>query len=400
MEHQNEQLSKEFLSKFKDSAELDDFFSKMYKDALQKMLEGELDNHLGFGKSERTEAQKDNYRNGHGKKKIKTTLGELEIMTPRDRNSSFDPVIVEKRQSVLGKIEDVVLGLYSKGMSVRDIEQQVKELYGISVSDTEVSRITNRLLEAIKEWQTRPLDAFYPVLWIDAIHINIKDNYQIKKKAVYIIIGLKKDGYKEPLGLWIESVESSTFWMKTLDDLKARGVNDILLVVSDNLTGLTKGIKVVFPACLTQLCIVHQIRNSLLRVAYKDKKDFAELLKDIYKAPDQETARKALEILDLHFGKKYPWVIKAWERDWDNLMIFLEFPMEMRKFIYTTNIIENVNRNIRKYTKNRTMFPNDDAAIKAVYLTLQKQWLNWKKLRFQNWQIVMAQVEEYFPGRF
>ena len=394
-----DKIDKKTVSQFKNAEELDDYFSKMYKEALQSMLEGELDNHLGHLKHERTDAKKSNYRNGSGKKKIKSKYGELEIDTPRDRNSSFKPQIIEKRKSVLGKIEDIVIGLYSRGMSVRDIEDQIEELYGITISDTEVSRITNKLLDQIKQWQNRPLEESYPIIWLDAIHIKIKDNYTIKNKAIYIIVGLNFEGYKEPLSIWIDKTESATFWLQVLDDLKSRGVKDVIFAVSDNLTGLTESIKAAFPNTITQICIVHQIRNSLRRIPSKDKAVFTELLKDVYKAPNEEQAAKSLQVLDENFGQKYPWVIRSWKNNWDNLIPYLNVPSDIRKLIYTTNIIENLNRVIRKYTKNRTMFPNDNSALKAVFLAVDKMQMSWKKGRINHWQLVIAQLELIFEDR-
>ena len=394
-----ELLNKELLSKIKNADELEEIFSEMYQEALQKMLEGEMENHLGFSKNERTEKKKVNYRNGTGKKTVKSKFGELEINTPRDRNASFEPMIVEKRKSVHNKIEDVVIGLYGRGMSVRDIEDQIKELYGITISDTEVSRITNKLLEQIHAWQNRPLESQYPVIWLDAIHFKIRDNYKVISKAIYIIVGLTNEGYKEPLSIWIEKNETATFWMQVLDDLKARGVDDIFVSVSDNLSGLTKAINAIFPKSLTQICIVHQIRNSLNRVAQKDKKRFVPLLKDVYKAPNEQQAKKALNVLDVKFGKKYSWVIKSWEREWENLTVYFNFPTDIRKLIYTTNIIENLNRNIRKYTKTKNMYPNDNAALKAVYLAIDKANNYWSRHRVANWQLVISQFFELFPDR-
>lgn len=399
MKNKNELLNKELLSKIKNADELEEIFSEMYQEALQKMLEGEMENHLGFSKGERTEKKKENYRNGTGKKTVRSKFGELEIDTPRDRNASFEPMIIEKRKSVHNKIEDVVIGLYSRGMSVRDIEDQIKELYGITISDTEVSRITNKLLEQIHAWQNRPLESQYPVIWMDAIHFKIRDNYKVISKAVYIIVGLTNDGYKEALSIWIGENETSTFWMQVLDDLKARGVEDIFVSVSDNLTGLTKAISTIFPKSLTQICIVHQVRNSLNRVARKDKKAFVALLKDVYKAPNEQQAKEALHKLNVKFGKKYAWIIKSWEREWENLTVYFNFPTDIRRLIYTTNIIENLNRNIRRYTKTKNMYPNDNAALKAVFLAVNKVNRHWEKKKVANWELIISQFLELFPNR-
>jgi len=392
-------FDKEFLSKFRNASDLENYFSQMYKDALQTMLEGEMDNHLGYSKYARTDEEKDNYRNGKSKKNLKTKLGKVTLEIPRDRNGDFSPEIVQKHQTIMGDIEDKVLGLYRIGLTTRDIETEIKELYGINISDTEVSRITNRVLEQVRDWQSRPLDEMYLVIWMDGIFFKVKENHRLISKAVYLIIGLNKQGYKEPLGMWINQTESSAFWLTVLDDLKKRGVKDIIISVSDNLTGLTEAINAVYPKCLTQVCIVHQIRNSLKYIASKDRREFVTMLKDVYQAPNRETAEKALDVLEIHWNKKYPAVIKSWRTNWDNLSIFFDFPSEIRKMIYTTNIIENANRVVRKYTKNRVLFPNDEAVLKAVFLTMQHLENLWSVQKIVNWENAINQFIILYPER-
>jgi putative transposase len=392
-------FDKEFLSKFKNATELENYFSDMYKQALQAMLEGEMDNHLGYSKYERTDEKKENFRNGNSKKTVKTKLGEIPIEIPRDRNGEFTPEIVQKNQTVMGDIEDKVLSLYSIGLTTRQVEEEIKEFYGINISDTEVSRITNRILEQVKEWQSRPLDSIYPVIWLDGIYFKVKENHRLLSKAIFIVVGLNKQGNKEPLGMWINQTESAAFWMSVLDDLKKRGIKDIIISASDNLTGLTEAITAVYPNCLTQICIVHQIRNSLKYVAYKDRKEFVSMLKDVYQAPNRDTAETALEVLDIHWGKKYPAVIKSWRNNWENLTVFFDFPSDIRKMIYTTNIIENLNRVLRKYTKNRVLFPSDDSVLKAVFLTIQRLEKQWLKQKIVLWENVINQFLILYPDR-
>jgi len=391
--------SKEFLQQFKTAKDLESYMSQMYRNALQAMLEGEMDEHLGHSRYERTEKEKENYRNGSIPKTVKTELGNIEIKTPRDRNGTFEPIIVSKRQTVMDNIEEAVIALYSKGMTTRDVEEQVERIYGIRISDTEVSRITNRLLEVLTQWQNRPLESVYPVIWLDGIRFKIRDTHKMVVKTIYLAIGLNLDGHKEPLGLWLNETESASFWMTVLDELKARGVKDIIISVTDNLTGLADAIKAVFPQCQTQICMVHQIRNSFKYVAFKDRKEFAEEMKKIYTAPTKLMAELELEKFEDKWFKKYPSVIRSWWNNWDNLSVYFDFPSDIRKIIYTTNIIENLNRVTRKFTKNRLMFPNDNAVKKAVFIALQHITKKWDKQTVNNWLVIFNQLQIMFPER-
>jgi len=363
------------------------------------MLEGEMDNHLGHAKYERTENEMSNYRNGSTPKTVKSELGNIEIQTPRDRNGTFEPLIIPKRQTVTDKIEDSVMALYSKGMTTRDVEEQIDRIYGIRISDSEVSRITNRLLEVITQWQNRPLESTYAVIWLDGIRFKIREAHKMTVKTMYLAVGLNMNGFKEPLGLWLSETETAGYWMTVLDELKARGVTDIIITATDNLSGLSQAITAIFPMCRTQICIVHQIRNSFKYIGRKDKREFTEDLKKIYTAPTREMGELSLEKLTEKWSKKYPAVVRSWQQNWENLSVFFDFPVEIRKIIYTTNVIENLNRVIRKFTKNRLMFPNDNAVKKVVFLALQHISDKWDKQTVSNWSLIYNQLSIMFPDR-
>jgi len=392
------ELDKDFLSQFKTQHDLNDYFSQMYKQALEQLLQGEMDNHLGFEKNQRTENEKMNFRNGSSEKTIKSDFGEIPIEVPRDRNSSFEPALIKKRDTVAENIEEVVLSLYGKGMTTRDIETQIQEIYGVELSDSSVSRITDRILDLVAQWQARALDSLYPIVWMDGIHFKVRHNHRIVSKVAYIAIGLNMQGKKEVMGIWIDHTENAAFWMKVLDEFKERGVKDILITATDNLKGFTAAIQAVFPKTLTQVCVTHQIRNSLLYVAHKNKREFARDLKLVYTAPTKEAAEQALEQLEDKWNKKYGRIIQSWKTNWERLSVFFEFPAEIRKIMYTTNVIENFNRMIRKYTKNRLIFPNDDAVMKAVFLTVQQVQGKWYT-PIGNWEMILLQFYHLYPDR-
>lgn len=300
-----------------------------------------MDEHLGYSKSQLSENS--NSRNGHGKKRIQTSLGEAEISVPRDRDSSFNPVVVPKRRNIVDGIENIIVSFYAKGMSVSDIQEQIKELYEFDLSTSAISRITDKVSNEIVAWQNRPLEPIYLIVRMDGIVFKVRENSKVIDKTIYIAVGLKRDGRKEVLGLWLGKNESAAFWMGVLTDMKARGVEDLLITATDNLTGFTGAIKSVFPQSSTQICVVHQIRNACKYVDWKDHKEFASDMKNIYCAPNREAAAHALEALDQKWGSKYSYAIKSWRRNWDELTVFFDFPLEIRKIIYTTNLIENLN---------------------------------------------------------
>jgi len=389
-------LSDDFLKQFKDGKQLNDFLGQIQKRAIEKMLEGELDGHLGYEKNEQSDSK--NARNGYGKKKIKTSYGESEIRVPRDRDASFNPMLVPKRESMVEGIEEVIVSLYAKGMSVSDIEEQIKDVYKFEVSSATISRITSRVAEDIIAWQNRPLDPVYLIVWMDGIVFKVRENSKVVNKTIYIAVGLRKDGYKEVLGMWLGKNESAAYWMTVLTDMKARGMEDILITATDNLNGFTQTIRTVFPQSATQVCVVHQIRNSCRYVVWKDKREFTQDMKDIYGAPTRQAAQAALESFASKWGSKYGYAIKSWKDNWEELTVFFDFPIEIRQIIYTTNLIENLNGKIRKYTKNKLSFPTDEAVLKSVYLALREVTKKWT-MPIRNWGIVLDQFLTIFGNR-
>ena len=362
----------DFLKQFKSGEELSNFLKQLQKRGLEKMLEGELDSHLDYKKSQRS--IEGNTRNGYSQKKVRSSYGEDSIKVPRDRDGSFNPMIVPKRKNMVDGIENVIVSLYAKGMSNSDIEEQISEVYGFDVSTSTISRITDRISNDIVAWQNRPLEPVYLIVWMDGIVFKVRENSKVVNKTIYIAVGLRRDGKKEVLGLWLGKNESAAFWMSVLTDMKARGVEDILITATDNLNGFTDTIRNVFPESRTQICVVHQIRNACRYVVWKDKKAFTKDMKLIYDAPTKQAAEAALEDFARNWNDKYSYAIKSWRDNWEDLTVFYEFPLEIRRIIYTTNLIENLNGKIRKYTKNKLSFPTDDAVMKSVYTLLKNNF--------------------------
>lgn len=389
-------LKEEFLKQFKNAGELDSFLGELQKRGVEQLLEGEMDAHLGYEKHQVSDAQ--NARNGHGNKTIRTSYGRSEIKVPRDRQSTFSPQLVPKRKSMVDGIENIIISLYAKGMSVSDIEAQLYELYGFQVSTSTISRITDRIASDISVWQSRPLEAIYPVVWMDGIVFKVRENSRVVNKAIHIAIGLNLEGKKQVLGMWLGKNESASFWMTVLTDLQVRGVKDILITATDNLIGFTDAIAAVFPQATKQICIVHQIRNSCKYVSYKDRKEFTADMRHIYNAPNEEAALSALEELEKKWNDKYGYAIRSWRNNWTELTAFLQFPIPIRKIIYTTNTIENLNGKIRKYTKNKLSFPTDEALQKSVYLAIIEATKNWSK-PIKNWGQILNQFLIIFEHR-
>lgn len=399
MDNQSPQLPKDFFKQFKNKEEFHTFFNSMFKQGVEEMLKGELDEHLGYEKHSKEGHNSGNSRNGSYKKKVKTeSLGDMVLNIPRDRNSEFEPQLVPKGSRMSDKLEEVIISMYSRGMTTSDISDQVKEVYGVDVSEGTISNVTNRVLEHVKEWQIRPLEKVYYTVWMDGIALKVKHNGKFINKCIYLVIGLKKDGHKEVLGMWMAETESASFWMTVLTDLKARGVDDILIACTDNLKGFTDAIKGVFPQAITQLCIVHQIRNSCKYVVWKDRKAFCTDLKEVYAAPNKDAAEHALEELNDKWGHKYRHAIQSWRNNWPELTSFFDFPLEIRKITYTTNVIENVNRGIRKYIKTKVQFPDDASAQKAVYLALMNIEKKWS-MALHNWGLILHQFVTIFENR-
>ena len=393
-----ELLSKEFLKQFKTEEDVSKFFKDLHSQVLEQMLQGEMDAHLGYEKHDVAGSNTGNSRNGSFPKTIQTEHGESTIQIPRDRNGEFEPVIVPKHQSRGLSIEKLVISLYAKGMSVSDIEEELRSIYEINLSGSSISIITNKVIQAAQEWQNRPLERQYLIVWMDGIILKSRDGGKVINKTVYICVGLPKTGKKEVLGLWVGKAESASFWMSVLTDLKARGVEDILITCTDNLNGFTDTIRSVFPEAATQICVVHQIRNSCRYVTYKDLKKFTVDLKTIYGAVNKEAAATALDAFEQKWDSKYRYAVRSWRTNWDDLTTFFDYPVEIRKIIYTTNLIENLNGKIRKYTKAKLSFPNDDALKKSVYLAINEIEKKWT-MPIKNWAIVLNQFITIFEDR-
>lgn len=398
-QQQQQHFPKDFFKQFKSKQAFHSFFNNLFKQGVEEMLKGELDEHLGYEKHSRDGHGSGNSRNGSYKKKVKTeSLGDMVLNIPRDRNSGFCPSLVPKGSRMSDKLEEAIIGMYARGMTTSDISEQVKQVYGVDVSEGTISNVTSRITEHVKQWQDRPLDKVYFTVWMDGIMLKVKHNGRYINKCIYLVIGLKNNGHKEVLGMWIAETESASFWMSVLTDLKARGVEDILMACTDNLKGFTDAIKGVFPLCITQLCIVHQIRNSCKYVVWKDRKAFCADLKLVYGATNKQAAAQALEALEAKWGTKYKHAISSWHNNWNNLTAYFDFPLEIRKIIYTTNTIENLNRGIRKYTKTKVQFTDDTAAQKAVYLAIMNIEKKWS-MPIQNWGYILHQFVTIFENR-
>jgi transposase-like protein len=391
-----QQLTDAFLKQLKTGDQLNSFLAELQKRGIEKILEGELDAHLGYDKHEKSSSP--NARNGTSAKQVKTSFGESTVQVPRDRDASFNPMLLPKRQNMVDGLENVIVSLYAKGMSVSDIEEQIREVYNFEVSTSTISRITETVANDIVAWQNRPLEPVYLIVWMDGIVFKVRENSKVINKTIYLAVGLNRDGKKEVLGMWLGKNESAAFWLGVLTDLKARGVEDILITATDNLNGFTQTIKQVFPQSQTQICVVHQIRNSARYVVWKDKKAFAKDMKQIYDAPTKQAAKAALEHFASQWGHKYPYAIKSWEDNWEELTVFFDFPLEIRKIIYTTNLIENLNGKIRKYTKNKLSFPTDEAVLKSVFLALREATKKWT-MPIHNWGLILNQFLTIFEKR-
>ncbi|WP_157128218.1 IS256 family transposase [Brevibacillus parabrevis] len=370
----------------------------LFADTIQEMLEAEIESSLGYAKHDMKNKRTTNSRNGYSKKTIRSEYGDVDIQVPRDREGDFEPNIVKKHQSNVTGIEDQILALYAKGVSTRDIQDHLQQLYGIEVSPTLISNVTNKIVPMIKEWQNRPLQAVYAVVFLDAIHFKVKQDGAIVNKAAYMVIGIDLDGHKDVLGIWIGENESAKFWLHVLNELKNRGVQDILITSVDNLRGFTEAISACYPKTEIQKCVIHQIRNSIKYVSYKDLKKITSELKPIYKAPTEQAALEELEQFEQTWGSKYPLMVRSWRNNWDEIATFFRYPPEIRKLIYTTNVIESYHRQLRKVTKGKAMFPTDDALLKMLYLVTMDVLRKWTG-RVQNWGQILLQLSVFFEDR-
>ena len=390
---------KDFFKQFRSKESFQEYFNSLFKQGIEEMLKCELDEHLGYSKHAKDGYNTGNSRNGSFPKTINTeNIGEVVLNIPRDRNGAFEPLIIPKGQTISSKIEEAIIGMYSRGMTTSDVRKQVSEIYGLEISETTVSNITEGIMTSAKEWQQRTLEPVYYAVWMDGIILKVRTDNKVINKCVYIVIGLKPDGTKEVLGFWIEKTESAAFWMSVLTDLKARGVEDILIACTDNLKGFTQAIKAVFPQAVTQLCIVHQIRNSCKFVVWKDRLVFCQDLKKVYTAINTAVALEEFEKFKLKWQGKYKYAITSWEDNWENLSNYFEYPLELRKIIYTTNTIENLNRGIRKYTKTKTQFPNENAASKSIYLAIKNIEDAWV-MPIKHWGLILNQYLIIFENR-
>jgi transposase-like protein len=374
----------------------DGLIKQLSKRILERALQAEMDDHLGYSRYNRSEIQ--NARNGEFQKNLITDNGVIELNIPRDRNGNFEPAIVKKKQSRIAGLDQKIVSLYAKGMSLSDIKLQLQELYDADVSESLISKITDSVAEEVKAWQSRALETLYPIVFFDCLVVKVRHEKRIVNKAVYVALGIDLSGRKDILGLWISENEGAKFWLSNLTEMKNRGMSDMLIACTDNLTGMSDAIAAVYPKCEHQLCIVHQIRNSLKFVSYKDRKELVADLKPIYQAPTEDGAQIALNAFDSKWSSQYPQIAKSWYNNWENLIIFLQYPEAIRKIIYTTNSIESLNSQLRKVTKNKRVFPSDESVFKTLYLTINYITAKWT-MPIRNWNEAMAHFLIKFDDR-
>ena len=405
MELTPKELMKQYVDSqnFTSTTEIMQAMKELFRDAIQQVMESELDVELGYGKSERmSDFENDNlsknYRNGYSKKTVKTQLGEIEVKVPRDRNGEYEPKIIGKYSRNADGMEEKILSLYACGMSQRDIAEQIKNLYDVEISPELVSKISEKIMPEVNEWQNRPLESVYPFVFMDAIHYKVKENHQYITKAAYVVLGINMEGGKDILGIWIGEHESSKFWLNVLTELKSRGVRDVYLFCVDGLTGFREAIEAVYPSAGIQRCIIHQIRYSTRFVSYKDIKELMADLKLVYTAVTEDEALHNLMSFKEKWSKSYPSCVKTWEDNWDILSTFFAYPAEIRKIIYTTNIIEGLNRQFRQITKNKPSFTNDESLRKMLYLASKNIVKRWTQ-RCRNWDVVLNYLKVMFEDR-
>lgn len=379
--------------------DIQNLFKETIAEFMEDGLETELDDELGYSRYDYCNKNTENSRNGHSSKTLRTSFGDVEVAVPRDRKGEFEPQLLKKNQTSISQdIEEKILSMYAKGMTTGDIEAHIQDIYGVDVSDTTVSRITDKILPVAKEWQQRPLEAVYAVVFLDAIHYHVRSEGHIVKKAVYIAIGIDLDGHKDVLGMWVGENESAKYWATVLNSLRNRGIEDIFIACTDNLCGFSTAIEAVFPKTEIQNCIIHQIRNSSKYVSYKDLKALMADLKAVYAAVDEDAALMALDTFSEHWDKKYPTISQSWRANWANLSTYFKFPQELRRLIYTTNAIEGFNRQLRKVTKAKSVFPTDESLFKMLYLAMMDITQKWTGRR-QDWSMIHAQLAVYFEDR-
>ncbi len=382
----------------KDMNDVHEFVKMLTAETIQAALDAELENELGYSKYDYKNKQTENSRNGYSTKTVQGSMGEVELQIPRDRQGEFEPQIVKKHQTDVSSIEDKIIFLYSQGVSTRDIQKTMREMYGIDVDDSRVSKITDKILPLINEWQERPLQSVYAMVILDAVHYNVRESGIVTKKAAYVAIGTDLEGRKDVLGIWLGTSESSKYWLSVLNGLKSRGVQDILIASIDGLSGFVEAINAAFPKAEVQRCIIHQIRSSTRYISYKDLKHFTSDLKPIYKASTEEIALSSLKLLEEQWGKKYPLAVKSWYANWNELSTMFKYPPEIRTLIYTTNAIENFNRQLRKVTKTKSAFVSDEALMKILYLATMSIVEKWT-MPIKNWGSILDNLMIYFGDR-
>lgn len=396
-----DELIREHLAEGKNPKELLEeggLLKQLTKQLVQKCLEAEMDTHLGYEKNERAGKGSENRRNGYSKKNLKSEQGEINLGIPRDRAGEFEPQIVSKHQTRLAGLDSKVIALYARGMTVRDIQAQLEEMYGVEISPGLISNVTNSVMEDVKAWQNRPLDAVYPIVWFDALQVKIRHEQRVVNKAIYLALAVTTEGKKEILGIWISPNEGAKFWLSVFTELKNRGLQDILIACVDGLTGLDEALLAAFPHVMIQTCIVHMVRNSTKYVSYKERKILCADLKTIYQAPDEKQALQALDQFTKKWDTKYPMIAKSWKKNWDKIIPMFLFPDEIRRSIYTTNAIESVNMTLRKASRNHRIFPDDESAIKVMYLAAQNISKKWT-MPIRNWGVAFNWFAIEFKGR-
>ena len=394
------EIMREYLKQgnFTTAREIHDSLKDLMKEFIQEALEIEMDQELGYSKHSR-DKDSNNSRNGYSKKNVKSSFGDIELNIPRDRNGEFDPLVVPKHSRDISGLEEKVISMYGAGMSTRDISKHIEEIYGMELSAESVSKITDTIIPRIEEWKTRALEDTYYFVFLDAIHFPVKEDKSIVKKAAYVVLGVNAEGKKDVLGIYIGGNESSKFWAQVLTDLKNRGLKKILISSVDGLSGFSEAIRVVFPGTDVQRCIIHQIRYTMTYVSYKDRKAFCADLKGVYTSPTEEAGYRVLEELSEKWDKKYPYALKSWKNNWAELSTFFKFTPEVRRIMYTTNPIENLNRSFRKVTKSRSSFPSDQSLMKLLYLVTVGLTDKWKNGYAKDWEIVRGQLAIQYEER-
>lgn len=398
MQNAKEELARQIAKECKTVDEVHNMLKVLFKGTIEEILEAEIEDHLGYKKHSIEGNNTGNSRNGYSQKTIRTKMGETELNIPRDRNGKFEPKIIKKYETTASEMEDQIVAMYSKGMSTRDIEEHLKDIYGIEMSASLVSKVTDKIFPLVAEWQARPLERVYAIVYLDAIHFKVRKDNRIINKAAYTVLGINLAGMKDILGIWIGENESASFWLGVCNDLKNRGVQDILIACKDGLSGFSEAINSVFPRTEIQLCIIHQIRNSLKYISYKEQKAVIADLKQVYRALTLEEAEFAFEMFKDKWGKKHPVVVRSWENNWLELTAYFNYPYELRRLIYTTNTVEGYHRQLRKVTKTKNAYPTDDALRKIIYLAtvdLSKKWT----MPVRDWAKCLSQFAIQFDDR-